>query len=192
METEEDDLSFYRCDPRSVFPVDRFHVPKRMKRYLKKSGFIFELNKDFEQVVDGCREGREYEEWIGDRLKQLYLDMHEAGYANSAEIYHEGKLAGGVLFTLIGRAVFAESMFHRVTHASNAALIKLVELCRENQIPFVDIQYSNSHTERFKPVDLENEEFMNLLESVLDQGNPEAEEIFRYGKNLKPPSPGFC
>ena len=56
-------------------------------------------------------------------MQNAYLTLHSLGHAHSVEVWHEGHLAGGLFGVAIGGLFAAESMFHRLTDASKAALV---------------------------------------------------------------------
>ncbi|MBF0199337.1 MAG: leucyl/phenylalanyl-tRNA--protein transferase [Planctomycetes bacterium] len=157
---EDGILGYYSCDPRSVFFFDRFHIPSRLKRIAKQNKVSFSINRDFERVIRLCREGRD--EWISEELVQIYLALHEQGMAHSVEVWQGSELVGGLYGTQFGAAFLAESMFHRQTHASNLGLLYLMERLEQGAFHFCDIQYANSHTERFNPVSVPRESFHEM------------------------------
>ena len=54
--------------------------------------------------------------------------LHELGRAHSVETWRDGHLVGGLYGVAIGGLFAGESMFHRETDASKAALVGLVRL----------------------------------------------------------------
>ena len=55
MAESRDDEGFFIVDPewRCVFPLDGFHVPKRLARTLRQDKFTFTINREFDRVIDG-------------------------------------------------------------------------------------------------------------------------------------------
>jgi acetyl/propionyl-CoA carboxylase alpha subunit len=63
-------------DERGVIPLDRFHIPKSLKRIVRRDAFALTVNRCFETVVRSCAApapGRE-DSWINDQILTLYLD----------------------------------------------------------------------------------------------------------------------
>ena len=63
-------IHWYAPDPRAVFDLDAFHVPKRLARTVRSGRFTIAINRDFEAVMRACAEpgpGRE-STWINDAL----------------------------------------------------------------------------------------------------------------------------
>ena len=160
-------LGFYTCDPRSVFFFDSFHIPKRLKRIYNKNVFEFKIDSCFEEVVQGCREERP--EWISEELTQIYRELYFLGKAHSFEAWKDNKLVGGVFGTCFGSAFLAESMFHIESHASNCCLVFMMDWLKKNEFHFCDIQYSNEHTIRFKPLDVPVRQFNLMLKEAIKQ-----------------------
>ena len=61
------------------------------------------------------------------------------------EVWQDGELAGGLYGVSIGRAFFGESMFHRRSEASRAALAGLVSLLRQRGVLLLDCQMETPH-----------------------------------------------
>jgi leucyl/phenylalanyl-tRNA--protein transferase len=165
MADEFGQLQIYQCEPRSVYRFEHFHIPQRIGRLWRKAPFKLHINRAFDQVVAGCRKNRS--EWISDELTELYQELHQHGHAHSFEAWDKDGLAGGVYGTQVGGAFMAESMFHRVSGASNIALVFTIEQLQRSNFLFCDIQYANSHTARFNPQEYSHSEFMKLLNQAL-------------------------
>jgi len=162
---QDGELGFYQCDPRSIYFFDQFHRPKRLKRTMRQGQFQFSVDQCFEEVIQGCR--RDRPEWISDELVQIYLSLHELGIAHSFEAWQGDELAGGVYGMAFGAAFMAESMFHNITHGSNLALMYGIDCLESSGFHFCDIQYSNEHTERFKPVQVPKANFRKMLDEAM-------------------------
>ncbi len=155
-------LAWYEADPRGVIPLDEFHAPRRLRRYMKR--FEFAFDRDFEGVIDGCARPVT---WISGEIRQAYTTLHRAGHAHSVEAWRDGRLAGGLYGVHLGGAFMAESMFHAVPNASGACLVRLVEHLRERGFVLLDIQQVLPNTARFGAVEIPREEYLRRLASAL-------------------------
>lgn len=162
--SEDGELRFYTCDPRSVYRFESFHIPRRLKRIARQQPFEIRVDHAFELVVQNCRLGRP--EWISDLMVELYVELHRRGHAHSVEAWQDGRLVGGLYGTQFGAAFMAESMFHTATHASNLCLVALMEKLQAGGFAFCDIQYANEHTAIFNPEQISQAEFMRWLKQA--------------------------
>src|SRR6185295_20348744 len=48
------EIRWYSPDPRGIIPLDTFHVPRRLSRSLRTSGFEIRLDTSFRAVIEGC------------------------------------------------------------------------------------------------------------------------------------------
>jgi leucyl/phenylalanyl-tRNA--protein transferase len=103
---------------------------------------------------------------------EAYVRLHRLGYAHSVEMWQEGELAGGIYGVALGAAFFGESMFHRVTGASKAALVALVTRLRRLGYHFMDCQQTTPHLQGFGAFEVPRKEFMHRLELALAAGPP--------------------
>ncbi len=158
-------VRWYSPDPRGVIPLDRFHIPRSLKRSLRKSGHEIRLNSDFPAVITACADRAET--WISPGLLASYVCLHEMGWAHSVECWDGGELAGGLYGVAIGAAFFGESMFSKRTGASKAALVHLVSHLRERGFFLLDTQWSNPHLEQFGCIEIPRGQYLQELEIAL-------------------------
>lgn len=166
------DDGFFIVDPewRCVFPLDGFHVPRRLARTLRSKRFTFTINRDFAAVIDACAApgaGRE-DTWINEDIRALYLALAAKGVAQSVEVRTEGELVGGLYGVAIGGAFFGESMFSCATDASKAALVHLAARLKFGGFKLLDAQFITPHLEQFGAQTLPRRIFQALLGVALD------------------------
>jgi len=166
-------LDWYRPDPRAIFPLDGFHVPKRLARTIRAGRFDIRLDTDFEGVMRGCAEAtaKRPTTWIDERLIRAYRELFDMGAAHSVEAWVGDKLVGGIYGVHLGAAFFGESMFHRPTlggtDASKVCLVRLVEILREYEFELFDTQFENPHLEQFGCTEIPAEEYAQRLAHAL-------------------------
>lgn len=172
MAESREDEGFFIVDPewRCVFPLDKFHVPRRLARTLRADRFSFTIDRDFAAVIDACAEpGPDREDtWINDDIRALYLSLAAKGIAHSVETRLEGELVGGLYGVAIGGAFFGESMFSRVTDASKAALVHLAARLKFGGFKLLDAQFITPHLEQFGAQTLPRRIFHALLGAALE------------------------
>ncbi len=168
MAKSKDDPEIYWFYPeqRGILPLDDFHVPVSLAKFIKKHPFEITTNKAFVDVISSCAE-RDEDTWINDRIMQLYCQLHDMGFAHSVECWREGALVGGLYGVSLGGAFFGESMFSRETNASKAALVHLVELLKASGYTLLDAQYVNEHLKQFGITEIPREEYLQLLKDAL-------------------------
>jgi leucyl/phenylalanyl-tRNA--protein transferase len=161
MAESRDDEGFFIVDPewRCVFPLDGFHVPRRLARTLRQDKFTFTINRDFHRVIDACAApGKDREDtWINSDIR-----------AHSVETRIDGELAGGLYGVALGGAFFGESMFSWATDASKAALVQLVARLRRGGFKLLDAQFITPHLEQFGAQTLPRRIFQALLGVALE------------------------
>ena len=96
-----------------------------------------------------------------------YKNLHQKGFAQSVEAWHDGKLVGGLYgIYLQNCGVFCgESMFTYQSNASKYAFIKMVEHFKNKGLRLVDCQIYTPHLERFGAELIEREVFLKYLKS---------------------------
>ncbi len=165
MGMEDGTISWYRPEWRGILPITDFHIPRRFERYLKDHPFEIRWDTAFADVMRGCADREET--WITDTIHASYNELHNLGYAHSAEVWREGRLVGGVYGVAIGGAFFGESMFSRETQASKVALVALQQRLKERGFILHDTQWTTRHLSMFGGHEIPARQYMRILERAL-------------------------
>ncbi|MDX1732491.1 MAG: leucyl/phenylalanyl-tRNA--protein transferase, partial [Aurantimonas coralicida] len=158
MAEKADDPGIFWIDPteRGILPLDGFHLPRSLRKTIRRAPFDIRVDTAFAAVVDGCAEaapGR-METWINGQIRSLTLALAQEGFAHSVEAWDGDELVGGLYGVSLGGAFFGESMFSRRTDASKVALAYLWErLCRGGY-QLLDTQFLTGHLERFGAIEI--------------------------------------
>ena len=66
---------------RGILPLERFHVPSRLRRTIRGGPFIVTCNSAFEAVMRGCAESTSDrpQTWINDEIVALYTTLMSDG-----------------------------------------------------------------------------------------------------------------
>ncbi|MFA5971130.1 MAG: leucyl/phenylalanyl-tRNA--protein transferase [Lentimicrobiaceae bacterium] len=163
-------ILWWSPDPRMVLFPDKMIISHSLKQSIKKQQFTVTLDKAFGKVIRNCsktpRKG-ENGTWITHDMKNAYIQLHEAGYAHSAEAWLDGELAGGLYGVALGKAFFGESMFHHVTNASKVALYFLVEKLKSWNFEIIDAQVYTNHLESLGGEMIPRSQYLQILEGAL-------------------------
>ncbi|MCK5681000.1 leucyl/phenylalanyl-tRNA--protein transferase [bacterium] len=163
-------ILWWSPDPRALLFPDEFYLSRRNRRYLQKAGFVKRRDTVFAEVIKACAgTPRRHESgtWITPEMQDAYIDLHEAGFAHSFEVFKGGQLVGGLYGISLGRCFFAESMFSLVDHASKAALGDLVALSRQYDFHFIDVQFLTPHLKQFGTHEIGRREYLLRLNRAL-------------------------
>ena len=153
-------------DPRAVIPLDGFRTTRSLRSVVRRDVFAIKVNASFEAVIDACAD-RASGTWISSEIRAAYIRLHALGFAHSVEAWHEDSLAGGLYGVAIGGAFFGESMFHRATDASKAAMVALVERMRARGFTPLDVQFMTDHLRRFGAVEISRSDYLDRLHAAV-------------------------
>src|SRR5438874_1631741 len=73
-----DPVTWWSPDPRAIFELDRFHIPRSLARAIRKADFEITINKAFQEVMEGCAapaRGRR-STWISREFIEAYTGLH--------------------------------------------------------------------------------------------------------------------
>ncbi|CUK05545.1 Leucyl/phenylalanyl-tRNA--protein transferase [Ruegeria denitrificans] len=168
MAEHRDAAELFWVDPkfRGIFPLDGFHVSRSLARRIRNCGFTVTIDQDFNGVVDGCADRADT--WINSELRELYLQIHQTGFAHSLEIWDKDQLVGGVYGVTLGAAFFGESMFSRRTDASKIALAYLVDRLRQTEFRLFDTQFLTAHLASLGAIEIPRAQYRQELDEALN------------------------
>ncbi|MDX9740864.1 MAG: leucyl/phenylalanyl-tRNA--protein transferase [Gammaproteobacteria bacterium] len=140
-------ILWWSPDPRLVLFPERLRVSRSLRKTLRNGGFEVGFDRDFPAVIRACGEPRApgTGTWITREMIAAYERLHRLGHAHSVEVWHEGRLVGGLYGVALGRVFFGESMFHRRTDASKVAFVALVSRLSAAGFEMIDCQMETAH-----------------------------------------------
>lgn len=163
---EDGDIYWFSPEMRGVIPIDeRFHIPRGLRKVLRKEPYEVRRDTAFREVMEGCSERAET--WIDDTIVDSYCELFERGFAHSFECWDEEGLQGGLYGVRLGNAFFGESMFSRKVDASKIALVHLVEWMRDEKMLLLDTQWLTEHLKQFGGMEIPRSVYLGLLEEAL-------------------------
>jgi leucyl/phenylalanyl-tRNA--protein transferase len=166
---DDPELFWVSPDNRAIFPLDAFHVPRRLARVVKAERFTVTADLAFVDVMKACAapgKGRE-DSWINPEIVRLYTALHASGHAHSIECWSAAQLVGGLYGVRLGGAFFGESMFTRETDASKVALVHLVARLIKGGFRLLDAQFQTQHLARFGAVEIPREDYLSRLRGAI-------------------------
>lgn len=191
------ELHWIDPDMRGILPLERFHLPRKLRARIRRGDFEVRCNSAFQEVIRGCAEpaGNRPDTWINPVIEQLYNELFDMGFAHSVECWQGGRLVGGLYGVSLGAAFFGESMFSRVTDASKVALAQLVLRLRKGRFQLLDTQFTTPHLSRFGVLEIPREDYRRLLTKAVSgqaqfyAGNISQEELEAFlATTTQPPA----
>jgi len=154
---------------RGILPLDGFHMPRKLRRRVRRKDFDVRSDTAFAEVIRRCAEPNadRPDTWINPAIEKLYIELHEAGFAHSVECWAGDDLVGGLYGVALGAAFFGESMFSRETDASKIALTHLVMRLRKGGYRLLDTQFATPHLERFGVIEIPRDAYRTQLSEAL-------------------------
>jgi len=167
---DDPEVFWVRPETRGIIPLDKFHVPRSLKKLMRQEPFEIRYDTDFTGVITACAEpGPERQDtWINGPIREAYTELFHRGHCHTVEAWRNGRLVGGLYGVTLGRAFFGESMFSREPNASKICLVHLVNRLREHGFLLLDTQFTTPHLKRFGAVDVPRRQYEQLLSDALE------------------------
>lgn len=159
-------IQWWSPDPRFVLLPAELKVSRSMQTVLHNGRFRFTINKNFAGVIQNCKTIARKEQrgtWIQKDIVDAYTNLHQLGYAISAEAWKNGELVGGLYGIKLGNIFFGESMFSKESNASKFAFINFVQHLQQQNVQLIDCQMYTAHLESLGARMMERKEFCEVL-----------------------------
>lgn len=154
-------LGWFSPDPRAILPAGGVHRSRTLARHLRR--FEFTIDTCFERVVEACGDPTRPHGWITPAVVEAYARLHHSGWAHSIEVWQDGELVGGLYGVSIGAFFAGESMFHRATDASKAAMVHLDGIMQSVEDSLVDVQWQTPHLASMGVVEVNRRDYLARL-----------------------------
>lgn len=156
-------------DRRGILPLDNIHLPRSLKKIIKKKPFTIKIDYAFEQVLQECakRTDERNDTWISPPIQKMHRALFEKGHAHCVECWQDDVLVGGLYGIAIGGFFSGESMFSRVSESSKVALYHLVALLRQGGFQLLDVQFMNDHLKRFGAIEIPRGIYLDMLKDAI-------------------------
>lgn len=164
-------IEFFNPDPRGIIPLETFHIPRSLRKLIKKDIFKVTYNAAFSSILEGCSQVSRNRPttWINHEIKTVYNQLFDMGYCHSIEIWCEKNIVGGLYGVSIGGAFFGESMFSLKPNASKIALVHLVASLKQEGFVLLDSQFTNKHLVQFGAIDISRENYKKRLSFAINR-----------------------
>lgn len=164
--SEFEPICWWSPDPRFVLYPDELKVSRSMRTVLSNGRFRFTTNRAFTEVIKSCktvpRKGQDGT-WISQDMLLAYQNLHQAGFAHSAETWLNGELVGGLYGVRLGNIFFGESMFSLQPNASKFAFISYVQQLQKENVQLIDCQLHTQHLESLGARMISRDLFVQIL-----------------------------
>lgn len=162
---ESQEICWFHPDPRAILPLDGFRASRSLLKSIRQKKFRISVDEAFEAVIDGCADRSET--WINEEIRTAFVELHKLGHTHSVEVWMGDRLVGGTYGLALRGAFFAESMFHRETDASKAALFGLVNHMIANEMTLLEVQFITPHLTSLGATEISSEDYMERLRQAL-------------------------
>lgn len=164
--TATEPVMWWSPNPRMVLFTNELKVSKSLAKAIKKQPFTIKFNTNFKGVISACsqtpRDGQNGT-WITDDIINAYCQLHQSGYAISAEAWDNDTMVGGCYGIKIGNMFYGESMFHHVSDASKIAFVAMVEKLKAEGVKLIDCQMKTVHLASFGAREISRDSFLDQL-----------------------------
>jgi len=162
-------VTWWSPDPRAIFDLTTWKPHRSVRQSITRNQWSFAVDRNFAGVMQACAEltPQRPGTWITDDFINAYRELHRRGHAHSIEVYEGDDMVGGLYGVTIGGFFGGESMFHRRTDASKAAVAYLVERLRACGFTLLDAQMPTPHLARIGAVNIPRAEYLERLRRAL-------------------------
>ena len=168
--SEEQPVLWWSPDPRMVLIPSELKISKnlakKIRQILRDPDWEIRVNTDFINTIMSCANQNRVGQngtWITHAVLQAYSELHQQGLAHSVETYYQNQCVGGLYCVNLGKMVYGESMFAKVTDASKLALAALCAWCIAQDIGMIDCQQETEHLKSLGGRPIPRHDFLSHL-----------------------------
>ena len=164
-------LPWFSPDPRFVLLPVEAHLPKSLRKVMRRGTYRVVADTAFRSVMQGCH--RAYRPgqsgtWINDEMIDGYTALHHEGFAHSIEAYEGDTLVGGLYGVSFGRVFCGESMFAEAPDASKVAFATLIAQLLVWGFTLIDCQVYTNHLARFNAQEWSRDDYLEALADAVE------------------------
>ncbi len=162
-------ITWWCPDPRAIMDLGTFHAPRSLRKRIRRSAWRFSVDQAFTSVIRRCAEpapGRP-STWITQDFIDSYTELHRRGVVHSVEVWEGTDVVGGLYGVAIGGFFGGESMFHRRSDASKAAVVHLVDHVRGRGFVLLDAQVPTPRLARLGAVEIPRADYLGRLRAAI-------------------------
>jgi len=162
-------ISWWSPDPRAIFDLDDWRPHRSTAKSVRRAGWRFTVDRDFAGVMRACAAPApdRPSTWITPDFERSYTELHRRGLAHSVEVWDGDTMVGGLYGVTLGGFFGGESMFHRATDASKAAVGFLIERLRAGGFTLCDAQVPTPHLAHLGAVSIPRADYLARLKRAL-------------------------
>lgn len=163
--SEGEPILWWSPAQRAILLPDELYLSKGSRKQLQKLPFRLTTNTAFEEVIQACAAQRQAAgTWITEEIILAYTLAHEAGLAQSVEVWEETELVGGLYGIKLGAVFCGESMFNRRDSAAKFAFCNLATRLFQEGYQMIDCQIPNDFLSSLGVKEISRKEFEAKLE----------------------------
>jgi len=171
MANDREDPTVHWIDPirRGIIPLNRFHIPRRLRKSIRRQHFEIRVDHDFAGTIRACAEPtlERPRTWLNDEMIETYVELAARGHGHSIEVWRDNQPIGGLYGLTLGGAFFGESMFSRVRDASKIALVELVARLQAGGFALLDTQFITQHLRQFGAIEISRQAYRMRLQRAV-------------------------
>lgn len=171
MANDREDPTVHWIDPirRGIIPLNRFHVPRRLRKSIRRQDFEIRVDHDFLGTIKACAEPtpERPRTWLNDEMIDVYVELAARGHGHSIEVWRDDEPVGGLYGLTLGGAFFGESMFSRARDASKIALVELVARLQAGGFALLDTQFITQHLRQFGAIEISRQAYRMRLQRAV-------------------------
>jgi len=175
--SDDQPILWWSPNPRTVLFPKQLKVSRSLQKTLRNKPFTVSFDRHFDHVVQNCANPRDTSDgtWITAEMEAAYIQLHKQQIAHSVEVWHEGKLVGGLYGVAIGGVFFGESMFSRISDASKIGFVHLTSHLIKWGYQLIDCQVYSNHLFSLGAQEITRSHFTHYLKEWCNQpGRTEA------------------
>lgn len=156
-------VAWWSPDPRPVIGAEGVHLGRNVRKRLRRDGLVTTADTAFRRVAEACRAARE-PRWLTDPLLASLVELHDAGWAHSIEVWLGDELAGGAMCVGVSGVLSGDSLFGSHPGAGAVAVADMHARLAAAGGTVIDAQWDSPFLRSLGARDVPREQYLDLLD----------------------------
>jgi leucyl/phenylalanyl-tRNA---protein transferase len=156
-------VAWWSPDPRPVISAGDVHLGRNVRRRLRRDALTTSADTAFRAVAEACRQDRE-PRWLTDPLLETLVELHDAGWAHSFEVWSGDDLVGGAMGIGLDGVLSGDSLFGRRPGAAAIAVADISARLLASGGTLIDAQWDGPLLRSLGAAPMPRERYLTLLD----------------------------
>ena len=157
-------IQWFSPDRRGIIPLDRFHVPARLRRVLRQAHFDLSVDRAFRDVITACASRADVTgNWIDAKIIESYKALHDADLPTPSRLGRMTVSSAAVRRELPRGLFLVSRCFTGRPMRRRWPCVRWSIGCKRGAMSCWTFRWLTPHLERLGAIEVSRQQYLQLL-----------------------------